>query len=242
MNIFWETIANYNLSTWPFQLLIGLIGVILTMWLIFRPNKWIVKGMKLFLALTYTWIGVVYYLIYCKERGYSDILCYFWLLMAGAWIWDLIANYTTFEKTGKFKFLAILLMAMPFIYPLLSIGRGLTFPAIASPIMPCAVSTFTIGLFLYHSKKINMFLVLFLCHWSFIGLAKTYFFDIPEDYVLVATSVPAIYIFFKQYYLTEPAALSKPNIKIVRLALIFVCTLISLILAGTILNQFYSIL
>lgn len=242
MNVFWRTITEYNIATWGYQLAIILIGTILSLLLLFRPNKWVIKGMKLFLAATYMWIGIVYYLIYCKDRGYSDILCYFWLLMAGAWIWDLLANYTTFEKMAKYKYLAILLMTMPFIYPLLSLARGFEYPSIASPIMPCAVSTFTIGLFLYHAKKINMFLVLFLCHWSFIGLAKTYFFDIPEDYVLVATSVPAIYIFFKQYYLTDPTKPSKPNIKTVRLALISVCLLISIVLAATILNQFLDIL
>lgn len=50
-----------------------------------------------------------------------------------------------------------------------------------SPVMPCSVVVFTIGLLLLFARKVNMFLVLFLCHWSLIGLSKTYFFRIPED-------------------------------------------------------------
>ncbi len=237
MDIFWKTIAEYNASTWAIQICIILIGVLITSILILKPNKSIRYAIKLYLTGIYTWIGVVYYAIYCEERGYSDILCYFWLLMAGAWLWDLVTGYTPFERNYKYSKLAYILMIMPLIYPLLSLFRGLEFPSITSPVMPCSVATFTIGLLLYHSKKINMFIVLFLCHWSLIGLTKTYFFDIPEDYLLVATSVPAIYLFFRQYFLSDLNKDTKPNAKLINLLLIGVCLAIGLVLGYTLFAQ-----
>ena len=62
------------------------------------------------------------------------------------------------------------------------------------------VCVFTIGLLLFFSKNINMFIVLFLTHWSLIGLSKTYYFNIPEDFLLASASVPALYLFFKEYF------------------------------------------
>lgn len=95
--------------------------------------------------------------------------------MAVIWIWDTVTGYTTLERSRKYDVLAYILLAMPFVYPLLSLARGLTFPGITSPVMPCSVVVFTIGLLLLFARKVNMFLVLFLCHWSLIGLSKTYF-------------------------------------------------------------------
>lgn len=230
MDTFWKTIADYNNSTWIAQTIILLLGLILTTSLLLKSSKAIKLIMKGYLAFLYTWIGVVYYAIYSQERGYSEILCYFWLLMAGAWVWDLITNYTPFEKGEKYRTLALILLFMPFIYPFLSLARGLEFPGITSPIMPCSVATFTVGLLLYFSKKVNMFIVLFLCHWSLIELTKTYFFDIPEDYLLVSASVPAIYIFFKQYFLNELNKNTKPNAKLINVLLILFFLVIGLIL------------
>lgn len=55
---------------------------------------------------------------------------------------------------------------------------------VTTPVMPCSVAVFTIGLMLAFSERINIVLAMFLCHWALIGLSKVYFFGIPEDYLL----------------------------------------------------------
>ena len=237
MNTFWNTIAEYNADTWLYQLFIMLTGAIITTTLILKPSKWTVRVMKLYLAFVFGWIAIVYYNIYSAPRGYSNILSVFWGLLTLTWIWDGITDYTKFDNNEKYKFLAIALMLTPIIYPLLSLSRGLSFPMMTSPVMPCAVTTFTIGLLLYKTKKVNMFIVLFLCHWSLIGLIKTYFYNIPEDFLLVAASIPAIYIFFKEYYLVDLPEQTKPNAKYIKGLLLGVCIGISIILAITFIQE-----
>ena len=112
--------------------------------------------MKIYLIAVYLWISVIYYYIYCAERSYNEVMALFWAIMAILWGWDALSGYTTFERTRKYDWLAYFLFAMPFIYPLISMARGLTFPEITSPIMPCSVVVFTIGLLLFFSKNINM--------------------------------------------------------------------------------------
>ncbi|HJD93249.1 MULTISPECIES: DUF6064 family protein [Bacteroides] len=237
MDIFWTTIANYNSETWLYQVIILLIGFILTTLLIKKPSKKMDIAMKLYLAGVFTWISLVYYDHYCAPRGYSNILTFFWILIAGTWVWDAIRGYTTFAKNEKYNTLGYLLMIMPFIYPLLSMARGLTFPAMTSPLLPCSVTTFTIGLLLLRSQKVNMFIVLFLCHWSLIGLTKTYFYNIPEDFLLVAASIPAIYLFFKEYFLQDLHKDTKPNAKYINLLLMAVCLGIGIVLTVTLIGQ-----
>ena len=103
-------------------------------------------------------------------------MAFFWGVMAAVWIYDAVVGYTTFERTYKHDKFAFALYLMPFLYPLISHLRGLDFPMTTSPVMPCTAAIFTIGLMLSFSKRINLFVVLFLCHWSLIGFSKVYFF------------------------------------------------------------------
>lgn len=237
MNIFWTTIGNYNSATWIYQVIMLVVGYALAAMLLFRPQKWVKTGMKLYLAAVYLWISIIYYHIYCAPRSYNGVMSVFWSLLSLAWIWDLMTGYTRFERNRQYTKLACLLMAMPFLYPLLSWFRGLTFPEITSPVMPCSVVVFTIGLLLFFSRKVNLFIILLLCHWSVIGLSKTYFFQIPEDFLLVSASVPALYLFFKDYYLSDTGKPTKPHRKYIDRLLILLCTCIVLVLLGSMCAQ-----
>lgn len=125
------------------------------------------------------------------------------------------------------------LLAMPFIYPMVSLARGLSFPEMTSPVMPCSVVVFTIGLLLLFAHKVNMFLVLFLCHWSLIGLSKTYFFQIPEDFLLASATIPGLYLFFREYFLNNLHADTKPKAKYINWLLITVCIGLAILLTTT---------
>ena len=233
MEIFWRTIAYYNSATWLLQIVIILIGIALTGLLIGRPRPWVKMAMKFYMIGLYTWISLVYYYIYCEERSYNGVMAMFWGVMAIIWIWDAITGYTTFERTHKYDLLSYVLLAMPFIYPLVSLARGLSFPEMTSPVMPCSVVVFTIGLLLLFAQKVNMFLVLFLCHWSLIGLSKTYFFQIPEDFLLASATIPGLYLFFREYFLNNLHADTKPKAKYINLLLISVCVGLAVLLTTT---------
>lgn len=181
------------------------------------------KSLKFYILGLFGWISFIYYMIYCKERSYYDVMAIFWGLIALVWIWDIFRNYTLFERSHKYDKVAYVLIAMPFIYPLVSICRGLTFPMMTSPLMPSSVVVYTMGILLLYSIRINLFLVLMLCHWSIIGLSKTYSFDIPEDFILAIATIPALYLFFRQYYLGDLKIETKPSAKYINRLLIAIC-------------------
>lgn len=233
MNTFWKTIGLYNSSTWIFQIIIVLVGILLTGMLIRKPQSRIRLAMKIYLIVVYLWISIVYYLIYSSERSYNNIMVVFWGVMALSWIWDAIVGYTTFEYNKRYKPFAYILLVLPFIYPVFSLLRGMSFPQITSPVMPSSVATFTIGLLLLYSRKVNVFIVLLLCHWSVIGLTKTYFFKIPEDFILAAVSIPALYLFFKEYFIRNLPKSTKPEAKYINGMLIIVCVIIGVVLFST---------
>ena len=110
---------------------------------------------------------------------------------------------------------------------------------VTSPVMPCSVSVFTIGLLLFFVRRVNLFLVLLLCHWALIGLTKAGSFHIPEDFVLVATAIPGLYLFFKERYLTDPHRATKPDAKYINALLIAVCIGLAALLLATMASAFF---
>ncbi len=193
--------------------------------------------MKVFLIALYLWIAVAYYSIYCAERSYSNVMALFWVMLAVSWLWDLVTDYTPFERNPQHTKLACVLLVMPFLYPIFSLLRGMTFPMITSPVMPCSVVIFTIGLMLMFSRKTNLFIVLLLCHWSVIGISKTYYFDIPEDYLLTTASIPAVYVFLKEHYLSDVQEVTKPQTKYMKWFLSVICIGVSAVLLATMVVQ-----
>lgn len=229
MNIFWETIAQYNAGTWIYQLIITLVGLWLTCSLFHHPTPSKKKGMKLYLIFINAWVAVVYYHIYCDPRSYSNALALFWGIMCLFWIYDLIVDYTPFELNHKHQKLAVLLCFLPLAYPLFSAARGMHFPMMTSPVMPCSVAVFTIGLLLAFSRRVNLFLILFLCHWALIGFTKTYFFQIPEDFLLASSAVPGLYLFFKEYIAANLHTATHLKARLINIALLVACGAISLL-------------
>jgi hypothetical protein len=237
MEIFWNTIGQYNAGTWIYQILITIIAIALTISLFRRPTKAVKYAMKIFLAFLNAWIAIVYYYIYCEPRSFNNIFAIFWGIMVLFWLYDLFIGHTPFERTYKYDKLSILLCLLPLIYPLFSLVRGLHFPIMTSPVMPCSVAVFTIGLLLAFSKKVNIFLVLFLTHWALIGFTKVYFFKIPEDFLLASSSVPALYLFFKEYVNSNLHKSSKPKARILNLLLITLCCIIGMIFTITMISE-----
>ena len=98
MEVFWKTIAQYNEATWIFQVIITIAGILLTVLLYQKPTLLIKRLMKGYMVFLNSWISIVYYMIYCGDRNYNYILAIFWGIIALIWLWDLITNYTPFER------------------------------------------------------------------------------------------------------------------------------------------------
>jgi glucan phosphoethanolaminetransferase (alkaline phosphatase superfamily) len=237
MEIFWNTIAQYNEGTWQAQFIITLAGIALTLLLYRKPTLWVKRSMKIYMVFLNGWISTVYYLMYCGTRNYHHILAIFWGVIALIWLWDLFADYTPFERNPRYKMLVGVLYAMPFLYPLLSWARGMEFPMMTTTVMPCSVAAFTIGLLLAFSRKVNLLVILFLCHWALIAFSKVYIYKIPEDLLLASATVPAIYLFFKNYFDQNLHKETKPGARFMNWFLILVCIIVGILLSITLLQE-----
>lgn len=239
METFWKTIADYNAATWPVQALLVLIGAVLLARLYRRPSPAVRSAMKIYMAALNFWIAGVYYLVYCQAREYYGLLAIFWGIMGAIWIYDLAVKHASLERTGHHSIFALLLFAMPLCYPVCSLLLGREFPMITSPVMPCSVAVFTIGLMLAFSERVNIVLAMFLCHWALVGLSKVYFFGIPEDYLLACSVVPALYLFFREYIRSNSERPTKPSPRVLNALLMLLCLVIGVFFTFTLIHQLH---
>ena len=98
-------------------------------------------------------------------------------------------------------------------------------------VLPCSVAAFTIGLLLAFSRKVNLLVILFLCHWALIAFSKEYVYKIPEDLLLASATVPAIYLFFKNYVAQNQHKETKPGARLMNWFLILICIIIGVFLS-----------
>lgn len=110
------------------------------------------------------------------------------------------------------------------------------FPMMTTTVMPCSVAVFTIGLLLAFSRRVNLLVILFLCHWALIAFSKVYIYKIPEDLLLASATVPAIYLFFKNYFEQNLHKETKLGARLMNCFLILICIVVGVLLSMTLLH------
>lgn len=238
MDTFWQTISEYNSETWNFQITLTIVGAILAALLYAAPEKAACRvAVKIYTALLCFWIAGVYYLIYCNTRSYNESMAVFWAIMGLAWLYDIRAGRDETPKASKNPAAAALLCA-PAIYPALSLALGRSFPEIVSPIMPCSVAVFSIGLIFAFGNTINLILAMLVLHWSIIAIPKVSLYGITEDYFLSLCIIPALYIFFKNYIEKVAKQPTKPSAKTLDRSLKILCATLGIFFTYMIFKQF----
>ena len=224
MEVFWKSIAAYNEATWIWQLCFIIAAAVLTCFLWFCPGKRIVLAVKALMVAESLWIAFVYYLDFCSTRDYSGVLTIFWCMVAAAWVYDMVTKFSTFEKSGKYRWWGLVMLLLPLLYPVISLLRGMTFPEMATPMLPSGVALYMLGMLMTFNSKINFFAFIFILHWAIISISKIVIFNIPEDALLAIACLPAMYIFLSDAVDRTPSP-SKPSAKAVKI-LVFTITVL----------------
>ena len=92
------------------------------------------------------------------------------------------------------------------------------------------------ALLLAFSRRVNLLVILFLCHWALIAFSKVYIYKIPEDLLLASATVPAIYLFFKNYFEQNLHKETKLGARLMNWFLILICIVVGVLLSMTLLH------
>lgn len=124
--------------------------------------------------------------------------------------------------------------ALPRIACLAAVGHALRFVLMHWG-MDIATASFIAG---FAIGSCSLILAMLLLHWAILSIPKTKLYGITEDYFLALCTIPAIYLFLKNYItqvLVEP---TKPSKRVLEYSLFLLCATIGTFFSVMILRQF----
>jgi len=190
---FFAVFKNYNEAIWPAQIVAYVLGV-LALVLAFRKVEISDRAISGILAIFWIWMGVFYHILNFSVInpaawvfGIVFILQGLLFLVAGTFPGKLSFRFTS----GTLPIIGSMFMLYAMvIYPLLGLFFGHVYPAAPMfGVAPCPTTIFTIGILLWATNKVPVYLLLIPFLWSLIGMSAAVNLRVPQDYGLVIAVV-----------------------------------------------------
>lgn len=197
IEIFFIPIQNYNSSTWIFQLIILLVGIVLTVLIYRNPTKIVRVVMKAFLAFGFGWISIMYFIVNGRAVSSWWITATFFATISIGFIVDIFMDKIKFERNKRYDIISGIFYILYLSYPLMSMILGREFPSLITWIMPCPFTVFATTLLLSHFPKINYPLFMLLTVWGITGIPKGLF--VWEDLILAFSGITACIVLIKEH-------------------------------------------
>lgn len=199
---FFEVIEQYNMTVFPAQFIIILLGIASAILLFTRKdikNK-LIGG---FLGVLWIWTGIAYHFIFFTEINPAAwVFGGLFILQGLAFLFEaLIRTRLAFEIRGQgidyFAYLFILTGII--IYPVMlflmedSLHKTITLG------LPCPSTILTFGFLILTSTKFPKYLLIIPALWTIVGTSAAINFGVYPDYLMAISALTAIlYLVFRK--------------------------------------------
>ena len=215
-NQFLEVFQNYNLTVWPMQVVLILLGLTAIYFAVVRhkPSNNIIAGV---LCVLWLWMGVVYHFLFFRAINPAAVVFGSLFVLQGA----LFAFSGLVRRSLSFEFRldvygitgAFLLLYSLVIYPIFGYFQGHGYPQSPTFGLPCPTTIFTFALLLWTDRRVPVYLLIVPFLWSLLGPSAAWSLGIIEDVGLLIAGVCGTVLVFvrnRQKWETEKAAETIP--------------------------------
>ena len=205
---FLDVFKSYNLTVWPVQILLVILALV-TIFLSAYKFKYSDAVISLTLMFYWSWIGIVYHLIFfTKINNAAYVFAALFVVQGGLFFYyGIIKRTLSFKFINKIKSLtAIILFLYALIfYPLLGYALGNIYPQTPTFGLPCPTTIFTFGLLLLLDKKTNKVLLIIPMLWAVIGFTAALKLGILQDIGLLVSAILTIAVIIFEGRIKQPA-------------------------------------
>jgi hypothetical protein len=193
-NEWWGILGAYGAAVWPAQAAFFSAGLVLLVFL-FRSRKPISNVlMKLYLAFSFGWISLVFFLTIGKGLAGSSFFAALFMVIA------ILFAVDSFRQRMEFRFpevawqksLTLWLTLIVLCYPLLSIALGRPLEKILVPgTFPCPTTALALVLLATSLPRVNRILYILLLFWAipfapFIQIPR---YGVYEDTIMFTVGI-----------------------------------------------------
>jgi hypothetical protein len=199
---FWMRLGAYNEATLPIQAVMIIIAAFLTYRVFAKPGAKTDVWMKAFLSFAFAWNGVVFFLFFARNPISTFTGVPLFIVVAALFAVDILTKKTQFRlPDAKWrKVLTVLWILLAFLYPLIGWTLGHAYPKTCTPMMPCPLTVFALGLVAAAAPKVDKKVFAFLLPWALLGLPKCLgALDCYEDCILFAAGVYGLIVLIKDW-------------------------------------------
>lgn len=198
---FFNVIEKYNLTMFPFQLIILLLGIV-CLFLLHSKLSAKDKLIGIYLGILWIWIGVAYHLVYFTVINKAAFLFGGIFILQGLFILfstfvknRLIFTFTlqTKDYLGYFFILYGLI-----IYPIISYFVEGSFERTIVMGLPCPSTIFTFGFFILTSNKFPKYFLIIPSLWAVLGLSAAINIGVFQDVMILIAAIIADIILIRR--------------------------------------------
>jgi hypothetical protein len=199
----WSTIGAYNNAIFPVQIVTMVIGVILTYFSFVKPNTRTNNLMKAYLASTFAWNGIVFFLIFGKELPGTFLGAPLFIITAVLFAADIWLGKTEFKLPDSrwHKYLTVFWVLCAFLYPLIGLPLGHYYPKTCIfGVFPCPTVVFALALLAAATPNIDRKAYILLLVWALPSVGKCFgALDLYEDCILFVAGVYSLIMLVKNW-------------------------------------------
>lgn len=190
---FWNVIGNYNKHTWVLQIIMLIFVIVSIMLSYMQKVKW---AAKFSLGIANLFIGIVFFAWYGTEPIQKFFALPLYLLCGILFLFESWKYKDDIVERPDIIQTSLLLLY--FIYPIISMLLGNSFPQMVTYIMPCPVISLSIAVYAGYKRK-NKILLALLTIWGLTGI-KSIIFNAYEDIILLICGLYSIVLLIKEIH------------------------------------------
>ena len=213
---FWDLIHGYDLAIFPMQYIFSLVAIVLVVLMAKKPGAKLNVWMNLFLAVCYSWIGIIFYLVH--NRDLSEKMHYFqpalMFIIALLFILDIFLKKSDFKfsQNRSHNYIALFFLAYSIIgYPIVGWLLGHPYSvkfsgdlAIWVPILgvyPCPTTIFSLALLSLALPRADKKVMIPLLYWGIFSIMgpPLRVYGVYEDLVLFFAGIYGLVFFIKNF-------------------------------------------
>jgi hypothetical protein len=170
-NEWWGILGAYGAAVWPAQAVFFLAGLVATAFLFWSRKPISSLLMKLYLAVSFGWISLVFFLTLGKGLAGSPFFAALFMVIAILFALDLFRQRMDFrlpEAAGQ-KRLTLGLTAVVFCYPLVSMALGRPIEEMIAPgTFPCPTTAVALVFLTTSLPRVDKACISFFCSGRFL--------------------------------------------------------------------------
>ncbi len=215
-NEWWGILGAYGAAVWPAQAVFYLAGLVFTAF-VFRSRKPIASVlMKLYLAFSFGWISLVFFLTIGKCLAGSTFFGALFMVIAILFAVDSFRQRMEFRlpQVAGQKSLTLWLTLIVLCYPLLSIALGRPLEKLLVPgTLPCPTTALALVLLATSLPRVNRLLYILLLFWAipFAPLIQIPKYGVYEDTIMFTVGIYSLVMLVRNWKARPFPAISRAS-------------------------------